>query len=164
MSSTIDQRVVEMKFNNQDFETGAKQTLSTIEKLKTAFNFGGVTKGLDSVKTANSRLVKEKTDRYVKAAAKYRGVSEDKIRKRMQHKEVAKAVGKILLTVGAYKLRTDPKARATVAKYAAKGGKLVAKGLGKYASHRLDKMQGIVDAPGYQVMGEVRNVAGYLKG
>ena len=112
----------------------------------------------------NSRLVKEKTDRYVKAAAKYRGVSEDKIRKRMQHKEVAKAVGKILLTVGAYKLRTDPKARATVAKYAAKGGKLVAKGLGKYASHRLDKMQGIVDAPGYQVMGEVRNVAGYLKG
>lgn len=52
MSSTIDQRVVEMKFNNQDFETGAKQTLSTIEKLKAAFNFGGVTKGLDSVKTA----------------------------------------------------------------------------------------------------------------
>lgn len=112
----------------------------------------------------NSRLVKEKTDRYVAAAAKYRGVSQDKIRKRMQQKEVAKAVGKILLTVGAYKLRTDPKARATVAKYAAKGGKLVAKGLGKYASRRLDKMQGIVDAPGYQVMGEVRNVAGYLNG
>lgn len=112
----------------------------------------------------NSRLVKEKTDRYVAAAAKYRGVSQDKIRKRMQQKEVAKAVGKILLAVGAYKLRTDPKARATVAKYAAKGGKLVAKGLGKYASHRLDKMQGIVDAPGYKVMGEVRNVAGYLNG
>ena len=111
----------------------------------------------------NSRLAKEKTDRYVKAAAKYRGVSEAKIRKRMQQKEVAKAVGKIMLTVGAYKLRTDPKARATVAKYAAKGGKLVAKGLAKYASSRLDKMQGIVDAPGYQVMGEVRNVAGYLK-
>lgn len=52
MSSTIDERVVEMRFNNQDFETGAKQTLSTIDKLKTAFNFGGVTKGLDSVKTA----------------------------------------------------------------------------------------------------------------
>ena len=111
----------------------------------------------------NSRLVKEKTDRYVKAAAKYRGVSEAKIRKRMQQKEVAKAVGKIMLTVGAFKLRTDPKARATVAKYAAKGGKIVAKGLAKYASSRLDKMQGIVDAPGYQVMGEVRNVAGYLK-
>ena len=112
----------------------------------------------------NSRLVKEKTDRYVKAAAKYRGVSEDKIRKRMQQKQIAKAVGKVLLTVGAYKLRTDPKARATVAKYAAKGGKLVAKGLTKYASRRLDKMHGIVDAPGYQVMGEVRNVAGYLNG
>lgn len=112
----------------------------------------------------NSRLVKEKTDRYVEAAAKYRGVSQDKIRKRMQQKEVAKAVGKILLTVGAYKLRTDPKARAAVAKFASKGGKLVAKGLGKYASHRLDKMQGIVDAPSYQVMGEVRNVAGYLNG
>lgn len=111
----------------------------------------------------NSRLAKEKTDRYVKAAAKYRGVSEAKIRKRMQQKEVSKAVGKIMLTVGAFKLRTDPKARATVAKYAAKGGKLVAKGLAKYASSRLDKMQGIVDAPGYQVMGEVRNVAGYLK-
>lgn len=52
MSSTIDTRVVEMKFNNQDFEAGAKQTLSTIDKLKNAFNFGGITKGLDSVKTA----------------------------------------------------------------------------------------------------------------
>lgn len=112
----------------------------------------------------NSRLVKEKTDRYVAAAAKYRGVSQDKIRKRMQQKEVAKAVGKILLTVGAYKLRTDPKARAAVAKFASKGAKLAAKGLGKYASRRLDKMQGIVDAPSYQVMGEVRNVAGYLNG
>lgn len=112
----------------------------------------------------NSRLVKEKTDRYVAAAAKYRGVSQDKIRKRMQQKEVAKAVGKILLTVGAFKLRTDPKARATVSKYAAKGIKLAAKGLGKYASRRLDKMQGVVDAPGYQVMGEVRNIAGYLGG
>lgn len=112
----------------------------------------------------NSRLVKEKTDRYVAAAAKYRGVSQDKIRKRMQQKEVAKAVGKILLAVGAYKLRTDPKARATVAKFASKGAKLAAKGLGKYASRRLDKMQGIVDAPGYKVMGEVRNVAGYLNG
>ena len=47
---------------------------------------------------------------------------------------------------------------------ASKGAKIAAKGLGKYASRRLDKMQGIVDAPGYQVMGDVRNVAGYLKG
>ena len=42
--------------------------------------------------------------------------------------------------------------------------KLVAKGLTKYASRRLDKMQGIVDAPSYSVMGEVRNVSGYLNG
>ena len=33
-SKTIDEKVVAMKFNNSDFEKNAKQSLSTLEKLK----------------------------------------------------------------------------------------------------------------------------------
>ena len=34
MSATIDQKVVEMRFDNKDFEKNTHQTMSTLEKLK----------------------------------------------------------------------------------------------------------------------------------
>ena len=42
MSREVDQRVVEMQFNNAQFERNTKQSLSTIEKLKAALNFDDV--------------------------------------------------------------------------------------------------------------------------
>ena len=34
MSTTIDERVVEMRFDNRQFEAGVKTSLSTLDKLK----------------------------------------------------------------------------------------------------------------------------------
>ena len=34
MSTTIDERVVEMRFDNSQFEAGVKTSLSTLDKLK----------------------------------------------------------------------------------------------------------------------------------
>lgn len=39
MGATIDERIVEMKFDNKEFETNVKQSLSTLEKLKLALKF-----------------------------------------------------------------------------------------------------------------------------
>ena len=55
MSREIDERVVQMRFDNGDFETNAKQSLSTIEKLKSALNFSGASKGLEAVSDAASK-------------------------------------------------------------------------------------------------------------
>lgn len=49
MSTTIDQRVVEMRFDNQQFERNVSTTMSTIEKLKSKLNFSGAGKGLTSL-------------------------------------------------------------------------------------------------------------------
>lgn len=49
MSSTIDERVVEMQFNNQRFEHNVSETISTLDKLKNALKFDGVSKGLDTI-------------------------------------------------------------------------------------------------------------------
>lgn len=38
--SSVDNRVVNMKFENSQFESGAKQSMSTLEKLKEALSFG----------------------------------------------------------------------------------------------------------------------------
>ena len=38
MSTTIDQKVVEMRFNNQQFERNAQTSLNTLEKLKQSLN------------------------------------------------------------------------------------------------------------------------------
>lgn len=52
MSTTIDQRVVEMRFDNKQFEQNVSTTMSTLDKLKQKLNFDGATKGLENVNDA----------------------------------------------------------------------------------------------------------------
>ena len=42
MSTLVDERVVEMRFDNRDFEKNTKKSMSTIQKLKSSLNFSGV--------------------------------------------------------------------------------------------------------------------------
>ena len=52
MSATIDERVVEMRFDNKDFEKNVGTTMSTLEKLKQKLNFSGASKGLEDINKA----------------------------------------------------------------------------------------------------------------
>lgn len=52
MSTTIDQRVVEMQFDNRHFERNVSNTMSTLDKLKQKLNLSGASKGLENVNTA----------------------------------------------------------------------------------------------------------------
>lgn len=52
MSKTIDERVVEMRFDNKQFESNVQTSLSTLEKLKQKLNFSGASKGLENVEQA----------------------------------------------------------------------------------------------------------------
>jgi len=52
MSRTIDSRVVEMQFDNRQFESNVKTSMSTLDKLKQSLNFTGASKGLENVSTA----------------------------------------------------------------------------------------------------------------
>ena len=45
MSKTIDERIVEMRFDNAQFERGVSQTMSSVEKLKRGLKMDGVSKG-----------------------------------------------------------------------------------------------------------------------
>ena len=52
MSTTIDQRVVEMRFDNKQFESNVSTTMSTLDKLKRSLNLTGASKGLEEVNSA----------------------------------------------------------------------------------------------------------------
>lgn len=52
MSTTVDQRVVEMVFDNQRFEKNIQTSLSSIDKLKRSLNLEGAAKGLETVNSA----------------------------------------------------------------------------------------------------------------
>lgn len=52
MSTTIDNKIVEMSFNNSDFEKNAQQTIDTTEKLKKSLDFDGAGKGLEQLGAA----------------------------------------------------------------------------------------------------------------
>lgn len=52
--NSIDQKVVEMKFDNSQFESAVSQTMSTLEKFKDKLNFKGTEKGFDKLGRATS--------------------------------------------------------------------------------------------------------------
>ena len=56
MSTTIDSKVVEMKFDNKDFEANVKNSLSTLDKLKEKLNFKGASSGLESIQKASNKM------------------------------------------------------------------------------------------------------------
>lgn len=56
MSTTVDQRVVEMRFDNKQFENNIQTSLSSIAKLKKSLNMDGATKGLESVEKASGKI------------------------------------------------------------------------------------------------------------
>lgn len=49
MSTTVDERVVEMRFDNKQFEQNIQTSLSSLDKLKKSLNLEGAAKGLETV-------------------------------------------------------------------------------------------------------------------
>lgn len=49
MSTEIEQRVVQMRFDNKQFESGTKTTMSTLEKLKSSLKFDNVKNSFSSI-------------------------------------------------------------------------------------------------------------------
>ena len=56
MSETIDNRVVEMRFDNQQFESNIQTSLTSLEKLKQSLNLSGAAKGLDEVSNSTKGI------------------------------------------------------------------------------------------------------------
>ena len=54
MSTTIDNRVVEMRFDNKQFENNVSTTMSSLDKLKSKLDFSGTAKCFDTI-TNNSQ-------------------------------------------------------------------------------------------------------------
>lgn len=56
MSNIIDKKVVEMKFDNSNFEKNVKTSMSTLEKLQNALDVTGSTKALEELGSASNHL------------------------------------------------------------------------------------------------------------
>ena len=52
MSKSVEKRIVEMRFDNQQFENGVQTTMGTLDKLKHSLKLDGATKGLEDVDKA----------------------------------------------------------------------------------------------------------------
>lgn len=55
MSTTVDERVVEMRFDNKQFEKNIQTSLSSLDKLKKSLNLEGAAKGLETVNDAANK-------------------------------------------------------------------------------------------------------------
>ena len=56
MSTTVDSRVVEMRFDNKQFESGVATTISSLDKLKQKLNLDGATKGMENIDAAAKKV------------------------------------------------------------------------------------------------------------
>lgn len=52
MSKSVEKRIVEMRFDNQQFEKGVQTTMGTLDKLKHSLKLDGATKGLEDIDKA----------------------------------------------------------------------------------------------------------------
>lgn len=52
MSKTVDERVLEMRFDNQQFERNVQTSMNTLDKLKSSLNLSGATKGFSNIDNA----------------------------------------------------------------------------------------------------------------
>ena len=55
-TSTLDERVVEMRIDNDNFEKGAKETISTLQKLEKALKLKGDSSAIDDMSKAVNRF------------------------------------------------------------------------------------------------------------
>lgn len=56
MPKNVEERVLEMRFDNANFESNVKTSLSTLDKLKQALNFKGASKGLEQIDSAAKKV------------------------------------------------------------------------------------------------------------
>ena len=56
MSKTIDEKVVEMRFDNSQFERNVATSMSTIDKLKRSLKFDGISKGIEDISDSANRI------------------------------------------------------------------------------------------------------------
>lgn len=64
MSNTIDNKVVEMRFDNGQFEKGVSQTIDSVEQLKQSLNFAPIASSLSSGVSSISRSVETIASRF----------------------------------------------------------------------------------------------------
>ena len=56
MRTTIDHKIVEMKFNNENFEKNVQKTMTTLDKLKEKLQFNDAAKGLNNIHTIANKM------------------------------------------------------------------------------------------------------------
>lgn len=56
MSTAVDERVVEMRFDNKRFESNVQTSLSTLDKLKKSLNMDGAAKGFEQIDNAAKKV------------------------------------------------------------------------------------------------------------
>ena len=55
-NGNVDERIVEMQFDNQQFEKNANTTIGTLDKLKKSLNLEGAAKGFEEIDNASKGL------------------------------------------------------------------------------------------------------------
>ena len=56
MSKKIDEKVVEMQFDNKNFEKNVSTTMSTLDKLKQKLKFDGASKGFENIQNSANKV------------------------------------------------------------------------------------------------------------
>lgn len=67
MSTEIDQRVVEMRFDNKNFEKNVSTSMKTLEKFKQSLKFSGAIKGMDELERKTSEFNMNKMESAVES-------------------------------------------------------------------------------------------------
>lgn len=111
--SSIDERVVELQFNNGQFEKGVSQSIGTLEKLKGSLNLEASAKSLNSLERAGKNFNLSNVSNNIQAVAdrvSALGIIGDQVLRRLTDKAIS--FGSSLLTAVPKQIVSGGKKRA----------------------------------------------------
>jgi len=106
--STIDERIVSIKFNNSQFEAGIKTTLSSLDGLKNSLNFSAGVKALGDLDAAGKKVNLKFDTNTLDAGVKSTVDSAKKLKQELKFDGAVKSLGDLDAAGKKVNLKLDP--------------------------------------------------------
>ena len=102
MSTTLDQRVVEMRFDNAQFEKGVKQSINSIDSLKKSLNFDSSTTSVNNLGDTISSAIDKAASKFTSFENLVRGTAIVKVASKIMDvfQNISNMFGKDMMVMG----------------------------------------------------------------
>ena len=154
---SVDNRVVEMRFDNKDFESDVNESISSLDKLKNALKFKDAGDGLDEISRAADSLTNKFSVLGTISDQLFRNIANDIYQLKNQFVGLVKSLSTDQITAGWGKYATKTSAVQTI--MAATANQIEDEGERmEYVNEQLERLNWFTDETSYNLIDMTNNI------